>query len=168
MKETILMKKNSGFTLLELMIATAIITILVAVSVPSVTRWRENSQLDRAARAVYSDFQRAKLEAVKRNLWCSLSFTAGSGYTVFVDANNSRTYDGGDPVLGNRLWSAYGTAGEQAGGNTFIGTPIFFAGDGLPRQAGGALGAGSIALENSLGNVTSVRVSFAGTIRIVP
>ncbi len=158
------MIKNSGFTLMELMITIAIIAILAAVSVPSVISWRENAQLGRAARDVYSDFQRAKLEAVKRNTWCSLVFTAGSGYSVFVDSNQNRNLDAGETILSTRSWSDYGTAGAKAGENTFITNKIAFAGDGLVR---GALG-GSIVLDDARGNETSVLVSSAGNIRISP
>lgn len=156
------MKKNSGFTLMELMITIAIISILAAVSVPSVISWRENAQLGRAARDVYSDFQRARVEAVKRNTWCSLDFTSG-GYSVFVDSNRDRNLDDGETILSTISWSDYGTVGPKADKNTFIGNPIAFGGDGLVK--GGVLN-GSIVLEDARGNETSVCVSCAGNIRI--
>ncbi len=164
MRETILVKKNSGFTLMELMITIAIISILSAVSVPSVISWRENAQLGSVARDVYSDFQRAKFEAVKRNCWCSLDFTS-VGCSVFVDSNRDRNLDAGETILSTTSWSDYGTAGPKANENTFIENPIAFGGDGLVK--GGVLN-GSIVLKDGRGNETSVIVSSAGNIRIRP
>lgn len=155
------MKRDLGFTLMELMITIAIIGVMSTIALPSVMSWRENTQLQRAARDVYSDFQKAKSDAVKRNTWCSLDFTAG-GYSVFVDANNNIGFDAGEPVLTTLSWSDYGTITVQS--NTFPGSPMAFADDGLVR---GALG-GSIVLQNGRGDQTSVIVSQAGNIRISP
>ena len=86
-----MLRTNSqkGFTLLELMIAIAIMTILAAIATPSFNVWREKSNLKAEAREVFGAFQRARSEAVTRNTNIALTFVAGSGsdgtWSIFVD-----------------------------------------------------------------------------------
>ena len=87
------LQKSSGFTLIELMIAIGIISILASIAVPAVMNWLPNYRLKAAARNLYSNMQKAKLEAVKRNTDAVISFVPGvfspdgyiGSYQVFVD-----------------------------------------------------------------------------------
>ena len=91
-----ILQKSSGFTLIELMIAIAIIGILSGIAVPAVMNWLPNYRLKAAARDLYSNMQKAKLEAVKRNSDAVISFVPGAfspggyvgSYQVFVDDGN--------------------------------------------------------------------------------
>ena len=49
------------------MTVIAIFAILSAIAIPGFIGWRNKAQLSRAARDVYSSFQRAKSESVRRN-----------------------------------------------------------------------------------------------------
>jgi type IV fimbrial biogenesis protein FimT len=79
--------------MIELLIAIGVISILTAVTLPSITTWRENVRLKSAARDLYSNFQKAKIEAVKRNAPVVISFSPASyqpegkigSYKMFVD-----------------------------------------------------------------------------------
>jgi len=71
--------KQKGFTLVEVMIVVAIIGILSAIAVPSISTWLPNIRLKAAARDVFSDMMRAKMEAIKTNTTTSLTFTSGTG-----------------------------------------------------------------------------------------
>ncbi len=88
---SILNKNRSGFTLIELMVVIAIIAILSAIAVPSIMAWLPNMRLKAAARDVYSNIQRARVEAVKRNTCITIKFTTvvypttGGGYSGFID-----------------------------------------------------------------------------------
>lgn len=107
------MSRNSGFTLIEMMIVIAVIGILLSVSTPAIIRWLPNYRLKSVASDLVSNFQKAKLEAVKRNTNVLIKFTTGAytpsgrvgNYQIFVDngagggtANNG-TRDGTELIL---------------------------------------------------------------------
>ncbi len=71
--------KQKGFTLVEVMIVVAIIGILSAIAIPNISSWLPNIRLRAAARDVFSDMMRAKMEAIKTNTTTSLTFTSGTG-----------------------------------------------------------------------------------------
>ena len=100
------MRKNSGFSLMELMIVIAIIGIVTAITSPYLITYIYSSKLDSAVRDLQSTMQYARLRAVKENADVIVIFsTDNQTYTAFVD-------DGGTT----------GTAGDgvQAGGETTI------------------------------------------------
>ena len=87
-----MIKKQSGFTLMELMITIAIIAILSGIAIPNAINWRNNAQVSSAARGLYSDLQSARSMAVKENRECTVTFnTSGSGsYTISIE-NGDKT-----------------------------------------------------------------------------
>lgn len=70
--------KNTGFTLLELMIVIAIIGILAAIAVPSFQGILERDRLKQVAEALKSDMQFARTEAIKRSNDIIVSRTTGN------------------------------------------------------------------------------------------
>lgn len=105
-----ILKTETGFTLLETMIVLLIVSILVAVAIPNVLSWLSNYRLKAAARDLYSNMQKAKSEALKRNcdvgiVFSTVTFPAqGGGYTVFLDngagiAAGNATQDAGEEML---------------------------------------------------------------------
>jgi type IV fimbrial biogenesis protein FimT len=169
----LMMRSEKGFTLVELIITIALIAVVSAIAVPNVLVWRQNAELKGAARDVLSNFQLAKITAIERNTYCTITFSqAPAGYTLFVDANENLTYDGGEEVVKNVLLSEYGTTSfdtSQGGGDglTFSNPTngVAFASDGLPKSSSG-FGSGSVFLKNDQNKTTSVILSSAGNIRL--
>ncbi len=62
----------SGFTLLELMVAVALVAILVAIGIPSYQSLRQEQMVQAATQALYTDMMWLKSEAIKRNQDVSL------------------------------------------------------------------------------------------------
>ena len=100
MRETILMKKNTGLTLIEVMVTIGIIAIMSAIAIPNIISYLPKHRLNSGARDVYSAMQYARLMAVKEKTPVSINFNTGTeSFTVFSDANTNGANDGGDTVL---------------------------------------------------------------------
>ena len=75
------MPKNSGFTMIELMVIIAIVGVLAAVAVPSFTESMARRRLEGAANELNADLQFAKSQAVSVNAAVSM-VTSAHGHTV--------------------------------------------------------------------------------------
>ncbi|MGE5256955.1 MAG: GspH/FimT family pseudopilin [Hyphomicrobiales bacterium] len=168
------MRNQSGYSLIELLTVIGILAILAAFALPDLLGWRNKAQLSRAARDVYSGFQKAKLEAIRRTAFCTVSFDATT-YKVFVDSNQNLVWDAGEQILLSGKWSGYpgvsldtSQAGCEADGLSFANPSdsIAFASDGLPRNNAGGLGSGKVCLKNKSGKQKTISVSSVGNIRI--
>lgn len=68
-----------GVTLIELVIAIAIVSILLMAGLPSFGLWLQNVQLRTAAESVQNGLQTARLEAVRRNATVRFSLADAAG-----------------------------------------------------------------------------------------
>ena len=169
------MRNNKGFTIIEIMTVIGILAILTAIAMPGFIDWRSNAQLGRAARNVYSTFQKAKSESVRRNANCGIKFRAND-YVIYMDSNLNFDFDAGtDEVIQTINWSDYPGVeldpgeGGDGDGLTFANPDfgIVFASDGLPRNSVGGLGSGTVFLTNqSNTRQNTVTISTAGNIQI--
>lgn len=71
-----------GVTLIELLIAVAILGVLMAIGAPSFSSWLQNSQIKNAAGSIQDGLQQARAEAVRRNTRVQFELSGGSGWTV--------------------------------------------------------------------------------------
>ena len=159
------MRKERGFSLVELITVIALLAILAAIAVPGYISWRSNSQLRRAALDVYSSLQKTKSEAVKRNILCAVTFSS-SNFMAYVDNNGNLAYDAGEQIINTIPWSRY--AGVSWVSTTFNNPAdsIAFAPDGLPRDNANLLGSGEIIIRSQSNMQKRIEVLIAGTIKI--
>ncbi len=61
------MKSSKGFTLIELMIATSIVTILLAVAIPNIIVWVNTQRFNGAVRDIHATIEATRQRAVKEN-----------------------------------------------------------------------------------------------------
>jgi len=175
-------KRESGFTLVEILVTFAIIAILSAIAVPGFSRWLPNYRLKSAARDVVSNFQLAKLTAIKKGINCTITFNQIIGgtaydYVVYEDANNNLEYDAGEQVVNQIVLSEH-YAGvifdtTQGGGDGLDFTDndnslpsTAFRLNGLTRDNTGGSGAGTVFLTNTQNKTASIGVSAAGNVTI--
>ena len=104
------MKTNSGFTLLELLITVALISIVMAIAIPSMTTFNHNDRLTTNINTLIGHLAYARSEAVKRSQQVSLcvsndgaTCTGGNnwedGWIIYIDADGSNTFDAAEEVL---------------------------------------------------------------------
>jgi type IV fimbrial biogenesis protein FimT len=68
--------KMTGVTLIELMIAIALVSLLLLLGVPSYTQWIHNTQIRTATEAALNGIQTARAEAIRRNTNVEVVFNA--------------------------------------------------------------------------------------------
>lgn len=74
--------KQTGFSLIEMMIAVAIIGVLAAFAMPSYFDWIQNTKIRTAAESMQNGIQRARSEALMRNTNVVFTLDVNSGWTV--------------------------------------------------------------------------------------
>jgi len=107
------MKKNSGFTLLELILTLTLISVVTAFAIPSMTTFSKNDRLTTNINSMVGHLAYARSEAVKRSQQVSLcvsnntdtpnpSCTGGGwedGWIVYIDADASDTFDANETII---------------------------------------------------------------------
>lgn len=176
-------KRESGFSLMELVVVMAVLATLAAIAIPAFAGWLPNFRLKNAARDVASNLQLARLTAVKKNVTCPIAFNQIIGgdlfdYIIFEDANGNLEYDTGETIVTQVLWDNYGNVlfdSAQGGGDgvTFwdnaLGCPaIAFLPNGLPAD-GSPLepsAGGTVFLKNTKNKSSSVVLSPVGNVTV--
>lgn len=153
------MPRNKGFTILELMIAIAIIGILAAAITPSFLSWRDRSKARGDATGLRAAFESAKLRAIKHNTNVVVTFPDANSYRAFIDTNENGVRDGGEDIIVDRSLSP----GVTITTNTFTGNDMAFNPRGM---ANGPNSTGRVIMTSLGGAVYEVVVSSFGRVRM--
>lgn len=170
--------KQSGATLLELMVVLAVSAILLGIGIPSFSALTSSSRLASATNELVSSLHLARSEAIKRNsrtvMCTSATGTACAdsggwhqGWLVFHDANNSSVLDAGEAVILTRQALP---AGFSLTGNEHISKYISYTPGGATKLISGAFQAGTLTLCNESGASGAARqviISSTGRPRTV-
>lgn len=144
--------KQSGFTLVEMMIVIAILAVLVGIAIPNYLAWLPKSRLNGAARQIMGNLMWARMQAVNQNNNFRVFFLDSHNYQILDDDDNNGNINGGE-------WTQTKDIQQEYSDVTFSATrnPIFY-----PR--GTAWGA-TITLSNSAGSVY-VKIHLTGRVMI--
>lgn len=90
------MKKQGGFTLVELMVVISITVLLLAWGIPSYSTWKKKHDIENQMIQLYSDLQFARMTAygnkVVTGVWWGGGATFAS-YQIKYDANGNNEID---------------------------------------------------------------------------
>lgn len=149
------MRKNAGFTTLELSIVIGIVGILSALAIPNFLVWRANSKLIGTSHNLRGDLEKAKMRAIRENATVAVVFTA-NGYTILIDNGagggiaNNWILDGSETLVMNRQMVSGITIDLAA--TTFAADRTRFDGRGLPGVLGTVVIAGSTGTQQIIMN----------------
>ena len=137
---TSILKNKKAFTLIEVVVVVGIVSVLLLMGIPALLEMSENNQLKGTARNLYSFFQKAKLEAIRRNANVVISITPGAyspqggvgSYKVFVDDSENFVHDGGEELIDEIFMP---TKISLVSANFSGATAAGFTGRGLPANS---------------------------------
>ena len=146
---------SAGMSIIELMTVVAILAIAGAMAVPSFIDWRHGMRLRAAANEIRSDFELARMRAVKENTDVAVQFdpTAGRYQVTYNDEN-------GNPVLVKSHSLPPGV--QIATGNAAYTLDSY--GHRATFGSRGTASPGTLVVANSKGATRQIVISFLGRV----
>lgn len=174
-------QKESGFTLVEVVIVIALISILSAIGTTQLLQSLPGIRLRAAARDLYSNMQTARMNAVKNNTTWGLVFDpANNRYLVCSDsgADNVWSTTADNTVFSTINLSSYKSGvgyghGSVTGNNSVPGTAfpvdeVSYNSNVLTFDSKGLGGAGYVYLDNQSNSTTyAVGTQASGVVSIL-
>jgi type IV fimbrial biogenesis protein FimT len=151
------MRKNSGFTLIEMMVVIGVIGILSMIAIPNIISWLPKHRLGSATRSLLSAMQYARLVAVKENVDIFVKFDPPNDiYILYYDSDEIQAGDETTLRKGNM------PGGVSIIETNFTGDRFKFNSRGLASGSGG-----TISISNNLNDLKKIRINRTGNSRIL-
>ncbi len=149
------MKRQAGFTLIELMTVIAIITILVAAFTPNIFRWVSNQRFNSAVRDIQASIMQMRLDALKENVPATITFTAGTG-----------TYQTDEWKNGHDSIETHTLPPDITVVSSITNAPLTFNARGMAINGNGEPTTGLITIKGPGKKLLNISVSITGNARI--
>ncbi|MGB3596853.1 MAG: GspH/FimT family pseudopilin, partial [Pseudomonas neustonica] len=94
--------KSDGFTLVEMLTALAVITLILSIGLPSFSKLVDNHRLDVGKEQLARSIQQTREEALRRNQAVTMAPLNGDwneGWRIFIDHNRNAAFDAEDELL---------------------------------------------------------------------
>jgi type IV fimbrial biogenesis protein FimT len=137
----------AGFSLVELMITLGLLTIVLAIALPSFRGWVDNSQLKGAARGISGDIYSLKERATAENRQYRIVFNIDPTNTYLIQQGtvSGAPYN----TIETRTFQEYGNVQMTSANQFDVGTR-------------GTMSAGTIVLTNSRGSTATITTLQTG------
>jgi prepilin-type N-terminal cleavage/methylation domain-containing protein len=158
-KEIKTMRRDAGFSLMELMTVLAIMAILSTIAIPSLFKWLPKQRVGSAAREVKSTLEFARASAIKRNMLVEVDFDWTNDSLTVVEVIDP---DPVPPIYGDTLRTRQLPADVNLK-NDGLGSPVTFNGHGFAPGSNG-----SVVVENTSNTALrrSINMTVGGNTRI--
>jgi len=155
-KEIKTMRKDTGFSLMELMTVLAIMAILSTIAIPSLFQWLPKQRVGSAAREVKSTLEFARTSAIKNNREVRVDFDWANNSLTVIEVVN--------PIgpIENTLRTRQ-LSGDVNLKNDGLGSPVTFNGHGFAPGSNGR-----VVVENTKNDTLSrsINMTTGGNTRI--
>jgi type IV fimbrial biogenesis protein FimT len=160
------MRRQTGFSITELMVVVAIVAILLGIGIPSYRYVTNSYRMSAEVNGLLGDLQYARAEAIREGQTVTVcvstdgaSCTGGvawaGGWIVFSDPNNNQTVDAGEVVLRKQsVFTGHTPDTFDASGTT---TAITYNREGFATTGAGGFPNTTITLHDSSHNAVWTR-----------
>ena len=164
--------RPGGFSLVELLTALTVGSVLMSLTVPAMTGMLKNQHAASTVNALFASLNLARSEAIKRNARAVLcksadgvSCTTGGGWEqgwiLFHDGNNNAVFDPGEQVV---LQQGAVSSGIRLTGNMPVANYVSYSPSGTAKLISGAFQAGTFTLCPASSSGVDVRqIVLSGT-----
>jgi type IV fimbrial biogenesis protein FimT len=151
------MKTDRGYTLVEIMVAIAIVAILATIAVPNIAGWRAKQRFAAAVSDVHEAIKVARSSAIKDNTAVVIQFQLPNRFLVFADDDDDGTQDTGERTIRTGIFQ-----NDISLTTSFSGHRLSFNGRGMTTSSGAG-----ITLSNAVFGSRVIQVTVTGNSRIL-